>query len=61
MTDDGGTAILESLQFNSTLKTLDFSGNNLSEELVQKIQAELKSPNRYGCMVFGLSYDCVDG
>jgi len=48
ITDVGGTAILESLQFNSSLNWLDLGGNNISEELLEKIKIEVKSPNRYG-------------
>jgi len=47
MTDIGGTVILESLPFNSSLKTLELKGE-ISKELMKKIEAELKSMKRYG-------------
>jgi len=47
MTDVGGKAILNALQLNSNLKTLDLSFHNISEELVRKMKAELKLSNRY--------------
>jgi len=47
MTDIGGTAILEALPFNSSLMTLSLEDNKLSDELMGKIEAELKSSNRY--------------
>jgi len=47
MTDIGGTAILEALQFNSSLMTLGLEDNKISKELMEKIEAELKSSDRY--------------
>jgi len=52
MTDIGGAAILEALQFNSSLKTLDLKHNKISEELMMKIETALKLPNRYGLVLY---------
>jgi len=48
ITDVGGIAMLESLQFNSSLRLLELADNyNINEDLMKKIERELKSPNRY--------------
>jgi len=47
ITDVGGTAILEALQFNSSLITLGLEDNKISKELMEKIETELKTSNRY--------------
>jgi len=49
MTDIGGNAILEALQFNST-KKLSLRRTKISLRLKNRIKLELKSPNRYGWM-----------
>jgi len=47
MTDVGATVIMESLQFNSSLKKLYLPNDKINKELMKKIEEELKSSNRY--------------